>query len=96
LKLRENTVKFVSIDLETANPSLASVCQIGAAIFDEGKLADKWATFVNPSDYFDKRNVAIHGINEETVRGAPEFPEVFAHLRGLLGGKKCRTSYGLR
>jgi DNA polymerase-3 subunit epsilon len=80
-------VKFVAIDLETANPSLASVCQIGVAIFDGGKLADKWATFVNPGDYFNERNVAIHGINEETIKGAPEFPEVFVQLRGLLGGK---------
>lgn len=39
-----------------------SICQIGIAKFADGELAGEWSTFVDPEDYFDDVNIAIHGI----------------------------------
>jgi len=69
-------MNFISIDVETANPDLASICQIGLVTFRDGVIADSWQSLVNPEDYFDGLNVSIHGINERAVKHAPKFPEV--------------------
>ena len=77
---------FVAIDVETANADLASICQIGAARFVDGALAEEWKTYVDPEDYFDEINVSIHGIDEAVVRGAPTFPNAAATLNQFLSG----------
>jgi len=69
-------MNFTAIDVETANPDLASICQIGIVTFKDGAIADHWQSLVNPEDYFDDLNVSIHGIDERAVRRAPKFSEV--------------------
>ena len=81
------TNQFVAIDVETANPDLASICQIGAVTIAGGKITDRWQTLVNPEDYFDGFNVSIHGIQETDVAQAPTFPQVVSHLKDLLRGE---------
>ena len=76
---------FVAFDVETANPDLASICQIGIAYFAEGTYRQKWEQYVNPQDYFHRRNVAVHGIDESKVENAPTFPQVSAALLERLG-----------
>jgi DNA polymerase III subunit epsilon len=77
---------FCVIDVETANADLASICQIGVAQFENGQLGASWETLVNPEDYFDPFNVAIHGIDESMVENAPTFQEVYSDVRSLLTG----------
>ena len=64
-------MRFISLDVETANADMASICQIGAAKFVDGQIAAEWKTYIDPKDYFSPVNVSIHGINEDAVRGAP-------------------------
>jgi len=75
---------FVAIDVETANPDVASICQIGIVAFENGSVKESWQSLVNPEDYFDVINVFIHGIDERAVRGAPTFPQVFDIVRRWL------------
>ena len=77
-------MKFVAVDVETANPDLASICSIGAATFENGTLVSEWYTLVDPRDYFYQVNVAIHGIDEDMVRGAPTYEEVTARIDQLF------------
>ena len=44
---------FVSIDVETANADMASICQIGIARYENSELTNEWVTYVDPEDYFD-------------------------------------------
>jgi DNA polymerase-3 subunit epsilon len=69
--------RFVAIDFETANPDLSSVCQVGVAIFEAGKLTESWGSLVNPEDDFHWMNVAVHGISEAEVQNAPSFKQVY-------------------
>lgn len=80
---------FVAIDVETANASMASICQIGIAKYSDGKLIQEWSSLVDPEDYFDFINIDIHGITEEDVEGEPTFPEVVNQLATLLTGTVC-------
>jgi DNA polymerase-3 subunit epsilon len=74
-------MKFYTLDVETANPDYSTICQIGIGTFDEGNIIDSWKTYVDPEDYFDGMNISIHGIDEETVMGAPKFPEIYSKLK---------------
>lgn len=78
---------FVALDVETANPDSASICQIGIVSFEDGKLVESWSALVDPKDYFDEMNVSIHGIEEADVRGAPDFKQVSAEVCRRLAGK---------
>lgn len=72
---------FVVIDVETANPNMASICQLGVAIFADGRFQESWSSLVHPQEYFDSYNVAIHGITEAMVETAPGWAEVHERLR---------------
>jgi len=88
-------MNFVAIDIETANADMASICQIGLVKYENGLLADEWKSYVDPEDYFDGINKAIHGIDESTVKGAPKFPELANTLRSYLEGivVVCHTHF---
>ena len=73
-------MKYLAIDVETANRDYASLCQIGIAEFHDGEVIDTWSTLINPEDYFDPSNIAVHGIREKDVRSAPTFRQVFGEL----------------
>ena len=75
---------FVALDVETANSSMASICQVGVVSFSDGNMVDQWSTLVNPEDFFDRLNTAIHGITENSIMKAPTFPNVEWRLRSIL------------
>ncbi len=79
-------MNFVAIDVETANPDFASICQVGVAVFRDGTLHDTWESLVDPEDYFDGMNVSVHGIDERAVRGAPKWQAVNELLVPWLQG----------
>jgi DNA polymerase-3 subunit epsilon len=80
-------VKFVALDVETANPNMASICQIGIVRFEEGAAVETWSSLVDPKDWFDDMNVSIHGIEEKDVRGAPDFKQVSSEIHRLVAGQ---------
>ena len=79
-------MNFVVLDFETANPNLASICQVGIAPFRDGVPEQPRQWLVNPQDYFDPINVSIHGIDERTVRNAQKWPEVYEAIVPFLAG----------
>src|SRR5665213_2705048 len=80
-------MNFVAVDVETANSSLSSICQVGAAFFSEGKVCDTWEALVNPEEDFDPFNVSVHGITEEMIRYSPTWFTVYNTLRPLIEGR---------
>jgi len=86
---------FVSIDVETANPFMGSICQIGIAKFMNGKIVDEWSTLVNPESYFDDFNTSIHGISRRMVSGKPTLPEIAEKIHSYLNGgiTVCHTRF---
>jgi len=73
--------KFLAVDVETANADYSSICQVGLAEFENGKLAETWVSYVDPKSVFDPMNTSIHGISNQQVSGAPDFSEVFLELQ---------------
>ena len=86
---------FVTIDVETANSSIASICQIGIACYKNGLLADEWGSYINPEEYFSLFNIGIHGIDDDKVKDAPILAGISHHLRGYLDNRivVCHTNF---
>jgi DNA polymerase III subunit epsilon len=86
---------FVAIDVETANPDMSSICQIGLALFQDGEFQRGWKSYVDPRTWFSPFNVRIHGIDENKVSGAPTLRDVEEPLRSYLEGNVvvCHTQF---
>ncbi len=82
---------FVALDLETANPDLSSICQIGIATFRDGQVVEEFSTLIDPEDYFSAMNISIHGITEDHVRGAPTYAQICDPINNVLSGSICAT-----
>ena len=80
-------MQFLSIDVETANADMASICQVGTALFSDGVIVKEWETYVDPQDHFDGINISIHGIDESRVQGAPTFSAIASELANQLNGR---------
>jgi len=88
-------MNFVAIDVETANSDVSSICQIGIARYQDGSLAEEWKSYIDPEDFFDPINIAIHGIDETTVAGSPNLPNVSNQLYCFLDDQisVCHTHF---
>lgn len=88
-------MEFVAIDVETANADCSSICQVGLALYQKGKLVEEWKSYVDPEDYFDELNISIHGIDEDTVKDAPTISEVSKDIYRFLDDaiSVCHTHF---
>lgn len=80
-------MRFAALDVETANHERSSICQVGIAVFDSGRIVNEWQSLVDPKTDFYWRNVQVHGIDKTKVRGAPVLADVGNIIFKLLNGK---------
>lgn len=78
--------RFVALDVETANYSRASICQIGLAFVRADGMIETWVTYIDPQTE-DWSCSPIHGITARTVRGAPTFDQILPLLETALTGQ---------
>lgn len=86
-RLQSADLTFSAIDVETANESYASICQIGIVHVQDGQVRDTWESLVDPEDYFSAVNISIHGIQEKDVAASSNFPAIFEDLQRQLTGR---------
>jgi len=82
-------VEFVVLDLETSGsaPHLgAGITEIGAVRIKGGRVLDSYSTLVNPGHPIPSYITGLTGIDDETLRGAPDISEVIASLIDFVGG----------
>ena len=75
---------FQTIDVETANPRRASICQIGIVEVRSGKIVDEWESLVNPEECFATINKHKHSIDELRVANSPKFPDIYSEMQRRL------------
>ncbi|MEJ7138046.1 exonuclease domain-containing protein [Amphibiibacter pelophylacis] len=86
---------FIAVDVETANPRMGSICQIGLVAFKDGAVVDQFEQLINPGDHFDPWNVKVHGIRAHDVAHAPTWSECWPVLALWLEGPVCVISHTL-
>lgn len=81
---------FVVFDLETTgfSPTRNRIIEIGAVKVENGKITDRFSTFVNPRIPIPMRITELTGIEDSMVADAPEIetvlPEFLAFCKGCV------------
>jgi DNA polymerase III subunit alpha, Gram-positive type len=80
--------EFVVFDLETTglNPQKDKITEIGAVKIKEGKIIDKFSTFVNPGVPIPSFIVKLTGITDEMVMDAPPIEQVLNEFLEFIEG----------
>ncbi|GHD05105.1 exonuclease domain-containing protein [Zhihengliuella salsuginis] len=81
-------LNFTAVDVETANSSYASICQVAAVQVRAGRIIGQHTWYVRPEagvGEFTPRNTQIHGITGDMVVGAPGWRESMGRLAELAG-----------
>ena len=102
--------RFIAFDVETPNRWNDRMSAIGVTVVENGRITEDFSTLVDPETAFDWFNTQLTGISEESVWGAPAFPELWERIEpmfsdGLLVAhnapfdlgvlKKCLWAYGI-
>ncbi|MEQ1718980.1 MAG: exonuclease domain-containing protein [Hyphomicrobium sp.] len=78
---------IVSIDVETANASRASICQLGLVGLHGRDELWRWSSLVDPEEMFERKNFEIHRIHPNDVLGAPRYPDVLNNVLESIAGQ---------
>ncbi|MBD5139549.1 MAG: 3'-5' exonuclease [Ruminococcus sp.] len=102
--------RFVAFDVETPNRLNSRMSAIGITVIEDGVITEDFYSLVDPEAHFDYFNTKLTGINEDTVRDAPTFPELWTEIEPLMSSgilaahnavfdmgvlKKCLNDYGV-
>ena len=102
--------RYIAFDVETPNRYNDRMSAIGITVIDNGRIAKKYYTPVNPETYFDYFNTQLTGLDEDTVRDAPTFPELWPRIAPIFESglvvahnavfdlgvlRKCLQGYGI-
>jgi len=87
---QSNTNKdFVAIDVETAIGKRWSICQIGLAVYENGKLMQTVNELIQPpNNEYSIWNTKIHGITADKTYDKPTFPEIWEKIYPIIENKK--------
>src|SRR5436305_8193041 len=88
-------MRCVAVEVETANPNLSTICQIGLVQFEDGRETRCESMLVDPQTWFDPYNVDVHGIDETMVQGAATFADLHDWLHDWTADQVvvCHTHF---
>ena len=73
---------FIALDFETANSCRESICSVGMAIVENGKVVKTVDRLVKPApDYYNDINISVHGITPDMTEKEPTFCELWEDLK---------------
>lgn len=78
-------INFIALDFETANSFRGSICEIGLAVIEKGKMIKSRSWLIQPkNNVYDHFNTYIHGINPQMTKASPTFKEVWPEVQELI------------
>ena len=76
--------RYIVFDTETPNSRNDSICSIGIAVVENGKIVQERYDLVDPEARFDVFNVELHGICPDMVRFEKNFPVLWQELKPIF------------
>ena len=78
---------YVCVDVETTglNPKEEKLIEIGAVKVLDGQIVERFQSFVHPGRPLEARIVALTGITDEMLSGAPKPAEVLVKFKDFCG-----------
>ena len=79
--------RYIAFDVETTGlyPSSDRIVEIGAVLFENGKLTKKYGTLVNAMVSIPSSATAVNHIDNNMIKTAPSETEVYRNLVDFLG-----------
>jgi DNA polymerase-3 subunit epsilon len=75
-------MNFIAIDFETANASRSSICSVGFAMVENGRLIKTEHILIKPvPNYYDGFNSHLHGIDDSHTKDKRTFKQQWQELR---------------
>ena len=105
-----NQYRFIAFDVETPNRYNHRISAIGITEIEGGRIVREHYSPVNPETFFDSFNIRLTGLDENIIRDAPTFPELWPKIAPILESgllvahnavfdlsviKKCLQNYGI-
>lgn len=81
--------KYAVVDMETTGTDVSSgdqIIQFSCTFVQGGQVIDSYSTYVNNGEAIPKDITHLTGINSQTIKGAPSFDQVAAHIYKILSG----------
>lgn len=85
--------QFLAVDVETANDSRASICDIGLVFCEGSKEVWRWSELIDPEEDFESFHTDLHSIRPRDVHCKATFSEIYSDLNAALVGQ-CIVSWG--
>lgn len=81
-----NSIDFIALDIETATSFRGSICEIGLAFVESGRIIGSKSWLIQPEgNEYDYFNSSIHGINPEMTKSSPNldivWPDILSHIQ---------------
>jgi len=74
-------MNFIAIDFETANSKRSSICSVGIAIVENGKLLGTEHIYVKPTpNHYDAFNTYLHDISDKDTKNEKTFKQQWKDL----------------
>ncbi|MBQ8214249.1 MAG: PolC-type DNA polymerase III [Clostridia bacterium] len=85
----------VVFDIETTGLSVRNcmITEIGAVKIKDGKVLERFNTFVDPECPIPEEIVKLTGITNEMVSGAPKYPQALAEFFDFIGNNDTSKKY---
>lgn len=77
-------MNFVTVDVETANNNVSSICQIGLAKYIDFELVDTYSTLIMPEGDFGFYNTRVHGLTAHDVKDSPCMDEIHDEIMDFI------------
>lgn len=79
---------FCAIDFETATHERNSACEMGICLVENGEIVETKTWLIKPPSfpYFNRHNIAVHGIQPEDAADAPTFDEIWYEAEKIMYG----------
>ena len=81
--------EFIAFDIETTGLSSETdkIIEIGAVLFKNGEIVDKWGTFIDAKVRVPQKITELTGITDAMLVGAPEIEEAIDGFLGFVGDR---------
>jgi DNA polymerase-3 subunit epsilon len=102
--------RYIVFDVETPNRYNNRISGIGICVVEGTQIVKEYFSLVKPEQPFDWFNTKLTGISEESVAGAPTFPQLWKQIEPLMNSgilvahnasfdmwvlRKCLHDYGI-
>ena len=81
--------EIVCFDIETTglDNKREAITEIGAVVLKNGEVTERFQTFVDPNRVLDAKIVALTGITDDMLRGAPQLKDALRDFLAFVNGR---------